>query len=326
MRFYDGGVAFLACAFGDLNAAEASQMELGLLPMPKADADGSHRTPADVHGFTMLALPLGNAPWDLSDLTVVLEAAALYNSEYVTPVYRDETLRRYGLTDEADRELFDLIQSTRAADLGVVYRYDFPLSFRYAYIAAEDGKNGPIGAWATWSRNPPDPIATGVENMAAFAEMIANDLNYYIDRYDIPTTRRAAKGSLPAGKQMLSGSHCFAEHLTAADKRHCRSKKARSCGGPAHGQKPVRRPATGAGRPPPFSAGKPAENSSGREDGERTETGRAIAPHARHGKCVLHTPLKKATMKSGPAARPSSRSGRRRSSGRGSPSCQSRRA
>ena len=185
-RFYDGGVAFLACAFGDLDAASASQMELGLLPLPKADADGSHRTPADVHGFTMLALPLGNAPWDLSDLTVVLEAAALYNSEYVTPVYRDETLRRYGLTDEADRELFDLIQSTRAADLGVVYRYDLPLSFRYAYIAAEDGKNGPIESMGDVEPNPPDPIATGVENMAAFAEMIANDLNYYIDRYDIP--------------------------------------------------------------------------------------------------------------------------------------------
>ena len=97
-----------------------------------------------------------------------------------------ETLRRYGLTDEADRELFDLIQSTRAADLGVVYRYDLPLSFRYAYIAAEDGKNGPIESMGDVEPNPPDPIATGVENMAAFAEMIANDLNYYIDRYDIP--------------------------------------------------------------------------------------------------------------------------------------------
>ena len=185
-RFYDGGVAFLACAFGDLDAAEASQMELGLLPLPKADADGCHRTPADVHGFTMLALPLSDAPWELSDLTVVLEAAALYNSEYVTPVYRDETLRRYGLNDEADRELLELIQSTRAADLGAVYRYEMPKAYRCAYFAAESGKNGPIESMGDVEPNPPDPIATGVDNMSVFAEMIANDLNYYIDRYDNP--------------------------------------------------------------------------------------------------------------------------------------------
>ncbi len=183
-RFYDGSTAFLVSAFGDLDAEAVAGMELGLLPLPKADAEGQYRTPADVHGFTMLALPLGNAPWELSDLTVLMEALALYNSEYVTSVYRSETLRRYGLTDETDREMFELIQSARTADLGAVYRYDMPPFYRYASIAAEDGKNGPIESMGDVQPNPPDPIATATDNMAAFAEMIANDLQYCIDLYN----------------------------------------------------------------------------------------------------------------------------------------------
>lgn len=80
--------------------------------------------------------------------------------------------------------MFELIQSARTADLGAVYRYDMPPFYRYASIAAEDGKNGPIESMGDVQPNPPDPIATATDNMAAFAEMIANDLQYCIDLYN----------------------------------------------------------------------------------------------------------------------------------------------
>ena len=59
-----------------------------------------------------------------------------------------------------------------------------PPFYRYASIAAEDGKNGPIESMGDVQPNPPDPIATATDNMAAFAEMIANDLQYCIDLYN----------------------------------------------------------------------------------------------------------------------------------------------
>ena len=57
------------------------------------------------------------------------------------------------------------------------------------------------------------------------------------------------------------------------------------------------------GRPPPFSAGKPAENGGGREDANKAKQAAPSRRTLGYGERLYTRPLKKATMKSGPAAR-----------------------
>ena len=57
------------------------------------------------------------------------------------------------------------------------------------------------------------------------------------------------------------------------------------------------------GRPPPFSAGLPAENGGGREGANKAKQAAPSRRTLGYGERLYTRPLKKATMKSGPAAR-----------------------
>lgn len=96
---------------------------------------------------------------------------------------------------------------------------------------------------------------------------------------------------------------CFAEHFTAADRRHRPPEESLVLWRACARLLPVRRPATGPEGRRRFSAGLPAENGGGREDANKAKQAAPSRRTLGYGERLYTRPLKKATMKSGPAAR-----------------------
>ena len=132
--FHAGRLLFLCGGVGDLATHRDADIELGVIPYPKWDADqDTYHTHVDAWNG-MLCIPKTAQDSDLERTGVIIEAMAAYTYKFVIPDYYDVALGTKYVRDEESREIClkgryaDDAESAAMLDLifdGVVYDFGY---------------------------------------------------------------------------------------------------------------------------------------------------------------------------------------------------------
>jgi len=114
-----GKTLFLITQLGVLKLLRDMEYEIGIVPMPKYDAEQENYRSNIFYGANGLAVPITNS--DLDRTGVVLEHMAAYSHETVRDVYFNETLDFKYIQDEDGHEMLDLILANGYLNLSCVY-------------------------------------------------------------------------------------------------------------------------------------------------------------------------------------------------------------
>lgn len=125
--FTNGNALFMPGAVSTAeNTLNKTEMEYGILPMPKLDANQEeYASSSTVYWAMMLSIPTTNVE-KLDATCYLLEAMAYWGQEICTPVYYDEALKLKVFNDEDSERMLDLIFDNRTYDLGAVYDFAGP--------------------------------------------------------------------------------------------------------------------------------------------------------------------------------------------------------
>jgi hypothetical protein len=113
--FIDGGATFFAGTIGDLRTARASEIDYGVLPLPKYDGDQDQYISMVVNYAALLCVP-ATSP-DIARTTTILENLAAYSYKLVRYEYYDVVVQGRMVRDQDSIEMLDVIFGQ--TDLGV---------------------------------------------------------------------------------------------------------------------------------------------------------------------------------------------------------------
>ncbi len=102
-----------------------SEVNYGLLPMPKRDASQSdYATSVQVFHCAVISIPVTCVGKDLDATCYALEAMAFLGNKLVKPEYYERTLKRKNLTDDESAQMLDLIFENKKYDMGAVFNFN----------------------------------------------------------------------------------------------------------------------------------------------------------------------------------------------------------
>ena len=125
--FASGGGVFCFTSLSAVPALRERGASFSVLPYPKVDPAAEYQSPLDLFGTDLLCLPFYQQ--DRERTGIITEALAFLSRELVRPALADRCLPETGERREEETELFDLLLSRRAYDLGALYGLgDYPLT------------------------------------------------------------------------------------------------------------------------------------------------------------------------------------------------------
>ena len=118
-KFAEGGALFLIEPIGSIKRLRDVDFALGILPMPKYDAEQESYSSYILHSAAPLVVPSTNTRPQMTGVIVENLCAEAYRA--VRPVYFDKTLDFKYAKDERSIEMLDLLFANGSFDLSVVY-------------------------------------------------------------------------------------------------------------------------------------------------------------------------------------------------------------
>lgn len=162
-----GKALFLVTPLGVIKNLRDVDYEIGVVPMPKYDAEQEHYRTYIFQGANALAVPTTNS--DPERTGVVLEHMAAYSHETVRSVYFNETLDFKYIQDKDGQEMLDIVFANGVFDLASVYEWGGLSTTIMSYLNA--GKTDIASKIESASARVEKGIAS---TLAAFAEIEAN--------------------------------------------------------------------------------------------------------------------------------------------------------
>ena len=115
--FGDSTALFTVCKLSEISSRYGQLPEIGILPMPKANADDAYRCLVDLSQTELMAVPAGTA--DTDTIGYLLSRMAFLSDGYVTPYFEKEVSR-----EDADNLLMlSLIRESTVSDLSLLFGY-----------------------------------------------------------------------------------------------------------------------------------------------------------------------------------------------------------
>ncbi len=125
--FANGNALFMPNNIATASSAimRASDVEFGIIPMPKRDKDqADYVSGINAYQFDVIALPHNLQGEELDAASFALEAMAYYGKEYVTPAYYDNAICQKSLQDSDSVEMLDIILCNRVFDMGSAFNFN----------------------------------------------------------------------------------------------------------------------------------------------------------------------------------------------------------
>ena len=119
--FQEGRCLFWVESLGWASTMRSSEMEYGLLPMPKLNRRQTEYTNC-IHAWNSTSVCVMRASSDLTRTGTVLEDMALSSQHYVRPAYYDIVLEGRVLRDEESFDMLPYILNNVHVDLAMVFR------------------------------------------------------------------------------------------------------------------------------------------------------------------------------------------------------------
>lgn len=115
--FADGATLFSVHTLSEVMALREANADIGILPLPKTNAEDAYRCYVDPHGATMLALPRDGA--DADKVEYLVYRMAFLSMGYIDPLFYESIAGEH--TD--DREVLELILNSTVCDLSGLLGY-----------------------------------------------------------------------------------------------------------------------------------------------------------------------------------------------------------
>ncbi len=162
-----GKALFLVTPLGVIKNLRDVDYEIGVVPMPKFEAEQEHYRTYIYQGANALAVPTTNT--DPARTGVILEHMAAYSHETVRSVYFDETLDFKYIQDEDGQEMLDIVFANGVFELSAVYGWGNLANVIMQNMNA--GKTDILSKIESVSSKVENDIA---ETLAAFMEAASN--------------------------------------------------------------------------------------------------------------------------------------------------------
>ena len=134
-------------AMGELKAGvelRDSEVDFGLLPMPKLRAEQENYITTDIERLHFICIP--STSEDPENVAKILDAMAYDRYKNVVPVYYDSYVTYKGLRDEESLDMLEIMTETRTIDVGIAYGWCNELLTKVSHEITGDGIASMIAA------------------------------------------------------------------------------------------------------------------------------------------------------------------------------------